>query len=138
MYNSKDNCAFYTKFIYFVEVTMSFLTDYPVFVSGRFFDREGRIKAHVDKDHLVRAEYEGKIVGRIKNGKLYDETMNYVGYFKDGILYSFGGNIIGYCNGWKIDDAKEGEPINCTIGWIATIAGLGYLVFKIMRIFLLI
>ena len=122
-----------------MEVGMSFLTDYPVFSNGRFFDREGRIKAHVDSDYLVRTEYEGKIVGRIRSKKLYDEAMNYVGYFREGVLYSIGGNIIGFCNGWKIkEEKKEDIPIECLLGWIAVIAGFGYVAFEIMKIFLLI
>ena len=118
---------------------MSFLTDYPVFSTGRFFDREGHIKAHIDKDFLVRTEYDGKIVGRIRYGKLYDETMNYVGYFKNGALYSFGGSIMGFCNGWKVEDVKkENISVSCPIGWIAVIIGFGYAIFEIMKIFLLI
>ena len=115
---------------------MKFFMDYPVFSSGRFFDCEGRIKAHVDRNNLVRTEYEGKIVGRIRNGKLYDEAMNYVGYFKDGALHSFGGNIIGYCGLWKPLEVIEDKDVKSyPLAWVGIAIGLGCLILKIIKVF---
>lgn len=78
---------------------MNFFEEYPIFKDGRFFDRGfniiGRISS--DKRHIVEYYNCARIIGVIKEGRLYDETgINYLGKFENGVLRDIGGNIRGY------------------------------------------
>lgn len=120
---------------------MERITDGTVFREGRFYDYEGNLKARVSQDkHLIREAYGYKIVGHIRDGKLYDEMSNYVGYFKDGTLYTLGGRIMGHCGSWKLDDTPkrvqdDGRFWENVVLIAGIIVGLGFLFLKISQIF---